>query len=349
MTRQFIRPDLPEGDPFPVAHGFCRAKMDQNESPVDLPEPLKKELLDRLASKVWTRYPQPQEYQRIKMEFADSLGVASDRLALTSGCDGAIQGIHFLAGGSGRKGLCFLPTYPMLHHAAWLSGTAMTLYPVGAEYRVQTDAMPGKHLILLANPNNPTGTLTDDGIIEEALATDAMVFVDEAYYDFSGKTWIDRLHAFPNLAIGRSCSKSMLAGIRLGALMAHPTVIRAYESLVTAPYHLSHLQLVTAALYSDIQPFVKAMSREIIHERHRLETAMTDMGIQCYPSHANFILFKIFRPDTVFQTLLKNGIRLRNMTSIPGLQSHLRVTVGTPEENNLFLEGLRTAITDGQL
>lgn len=344
MVQRYIRGNLPTGDPFPVAAGSCRAKMDQNETPDDLPAPIKRTIANQLLNAPWTRYPQPDDYLRIKTQFAGSLGVPPECLAITNGCDGAIQGIHFLAGGQARRALTFTPTYPMLHHAAWLAGTDVSMINIGPEYQLTSQQIESADLILLANPNNPTGHLTDDDVIEYALNTDAMVFVDEAYFDFSTKTWAGELIDRPNLAIGRSCSKAMLAGVRLGALLAHPDVILTYESLVTAPYHLSVLQLICAENYDIIKPEITRIVDSITDERDRLAQAMSALGIRTYPSHTNFLLFKVTASDQVYELLTANGIRIRNMNKIKGLNSHLRVTVSRPDENDLFLKVLADAL-----
>jgi len=341
MPRHF-RDELPAGDPFPVAAGVCKAKMDQNESYLDLPADLKDEISARLRAKAWTRYPQPQEYHAVKREFALSLGVEPQRLALTNGCDGAIQGIHFLSGGSGRKGLCFAPTYPMLSHAALLAGTKMTIKDIGPDYNIEDDFSVDYNLILIANPNNPTGSMTADETIDAALQTGAMVFIDEAYFDFSNKTWINSEIA--NLSIGRSCSKAMLAGIRLGALIADPQIISRYEALVTAPYHLSHLQLIVAELYHQILPYVREIAASISLEKKILSESMRKLKIKIFPSETNFILFEIAEAQSVFEKLFSYGVKIRSMTKLPGLNSHLRVTVGSHDQNRFFLDVLEKII-----
>jgi len=343
---RFIRDNLPVGDPFPVASGKCIAKMDQNESPWDLSDHLKDVITDDLKALPWTRYSQPSEYFEVKKIFARTIGVDPEYLAITNGCDGAIQGIHFLAGGCQRRGLCFTPTYPMLFHAGRLAGTEMNTIDIGPEFQLPETIPDDYNLILIANPNNPTGNLTPDSVLETALNTNAMVFVDEAYYDFSGKTWINRIAEYPNLAIGRSCSKAMLAGVRLGALIARPEVITRYESLVTAPYHLSHLQMVVARRYGDLLPRINELTHQISEQREFLCLAMQEIGIQTLNSVTNFILFKVPDPQKVFDHLTQQGIRIRNMTKIPGLDSHLRVTVGKPEQNTIFLDALKTALND---
>ncbi|MBN1552206.1 histidinol-phosphate aminotransferase family protein [bacterium] len=315
--------------------------MDQNESPWDLPPEMKADLLAELQSASWNRYPQPQHYQAVKKRFADTLQIDPDSLAITVGCDEAIQGVHFLAGGSHRKALVFQPTYPMLTHAAFMAGTMVEEIELSPEYHIRSSLLTPCDLMLIANPNNPTGNLTDQSIILTALDQSCMVFIDEAYFDFSKVTVYELLKDYPNLAIGRSCSKSMLAGIRLGALIGRPRLIRNFESIVTSPYNLSHIQLVTAARFNELLPYINTACSKLVRERELMSNSLSSMGLKFYPSATNFILFRVDNAPTIHKELLKHGIRLRDMSRLRGLKNHLRVTVGTPEENVYFCEKLR--------
>jgi len=252
--------------------------------------------------------------------------------------------MHYVAGGPGRRALVFHPTYPMLAHAAKMAGTEVNNVVLGPEYQVDPDRFTEHDLIFIANPNNPTGNLTDMDIILSALSHDSMVFLDEAYYDLSKKTVADLMPQYPNLAIGRSCSKSLLAGIRLGALIGPPILIRAFESIVTAPYNLGHIQMLIASRYHELLPYIRQTCDRIIIDRKNLDNQLKELGILTYPSVTNFILFKVDDPTGILKTLLKNGIRIRNMSKIKGLTSHLRVTVGTQEENRLFIDTIKKAI-----
>ncbi|MBN2054946.1 histidinol-phosphate aminotransferase family protein [bacterium] len=341
MIDRFIRSDLPGGAPFTVSQKPYRAKMDQNESPFDLPAGVKAAIMDELRDTAWNRYPQPAAYQEAKRRAALALGVAPEQLAITVGCDQAIQGAHWLAGGCGRSAVVFEPTYPMLYHAALLAGTSVTRVMAGPAYDIDPSSFDGHDLILIAAPNNPTGGLPSPKLIDNALGHNALVMIDEAYYDISGVTYTHLLADHPNLYIGRSCSKSLLAGMRLGFALGHPTLITALENLLTAPYHLSTMQLILASHYGSIRPHVEECTRCIRAERTRLATALKDLGIKVYPSAANFIMFEMDKPGAAFETLADRGIRLRNLTQLRGLERHLRVTVAAREENDLFLETLR--------
>jgi len=147
-----------------------------------------------------------------------------------------------------------------------------------------------------------------------------------------------------NLFIARSTSKSCLAGIRLGYGIGHSDVINAMETIFTAPYHLSCLQLVIAKHFNLIQPHLKDLSDIIIAERERVATQFKEMGISFIPSQGNFILFKVNNPPVVFRQLAESGVRIRSLHTIPGLSDYVRVTIGKKEENDLFLEKLRTLL-----
>jgi histidinol-phosphate aminotransferase len=320
----------------------CQAKLDQNESPLDLPRELKASLLDELAAADWNRYPQPTEYRTAKVGMAQALGLDPDTLSLTAGCDQAIQGAHFLAGGPGRRALVFEPTYPMLAHAGLMAGTEVERIALGPAYRIRPEHLTSgdHHLILIASPNNPTGELLAPDLLELALARSAMVFIDEAYYDLSGVTVAHLVPERPNLMIGRSCSKSLLAGMRLGFTISHPEVALRLDQLLTAPYHLGHAQLILARRFAELRPHVETSARAVIAERQRLESALSRLDLEVYPSRGNFLLIKLDRAAEVYQGLALAGIRIRYAPLIPGLEGHLRLTVGTTEQNDALLTRL---------
>lgn len=344
MIDKYLRPDLPKSAPFTVSQAPCLAKLDQNECPFDLPSDLKYELTEAVRAATWNRYPQPLEYANAKQHVASVLNISPDNLIITVGCDQVIQGAYWLAGGWGRKALVFEPTYPMLYHAGKLSCTEVTRIQAGPQYEIDAGAFPGHSLILIACPNNPTGGLPPVTLIEQALQQPAFVMVDEAYYDLSQHTMLDQISKYPNLFIGRSCSKSLLAGMRLGFGIGHPAAVAALEQLLTAPYHLAKFQLILAQHYEQILPHVRAAAEYVRSERERVAAALKAMNVIVYPSVTNFLMFEVDEPAVVFQRLVAAGIRLRNLTQLSGLTRHLRVTIGRKKENDLFLAELDKAL-----
>ncbi len=344
MSLNFLRADLPDAPSFTVSQSPCKAKLDQNETPWDLPDELRRRILDEFQSSNWNRYPQPAEYEEAKKCMGETLNIEPENLILTHGCDQAIQGAHWLAGGAGKKAVVFEPTYPMMAHARYLSGTKVDRMFLGPDYIIDPQYFEGYDLIFIASPNNPTGGTTSEEVIQSALEHPALVFLDEAYYDLSGKTAVSKLKNHPNLLIGRSCSKSLLAGLRLGYALGHPEVIGKLERMLTAPYNLSLLHLILARNYQEINKHVRKVVRTIRSERKKLSDELAGMGLKVYPSEANFIMFEIDNPDHIFDGLVNAGVRIRNLTQIKGLIRHLRVTVGDPQENQFFLNALKNLL-----
>jgi len=339
-----LREDVSFSPPFTVSELPHKAKLDQNEAPFDLPDEIKAILLEKLKENQWNRYPQPSAYVDAKEAFAKSIGFPPENLILTIGCDQLIQGIYLIAGGHERNALIFEPTYPMFSHAARFNQTNITRIQLAAEEIPTKDHIneTEHHIIFIVAPNNPTGTFPEEGVIETALSKNSLVFVDEAYVDFSKRTWSHLLEESPNLFIARSTSKSCMAGIRLGYGIGHPDIINAMEATFTAPYHLSCLQLVIAEHFDLIQPHLKEFADFIIAERERMANQFREMEISFIPSQGNFILFKVNNPSDIFRQLSESGVRIRSLHTIPGLSDYVRVTIGKKEENDLFLEKLKS-------
>ncbi len=333
-----MRPDLPAPSSFTVSQLPHIAKLDQNEAPLDLPDALKAELLDELRGRAWNRYPQPAQYVAAKSALAEVAGVDPDSVCLTVGGDQTILSAFYIAGGPGRYATWDEPTYPYIPHAAMLTHTQRAV-PGG----------PAPCLRVFVAPDNPTGQSPADTDVDEALSDERrLVFIDEAYADFAGRTRIADVAGRDNLMIGRSLSKAALADVRLGFVVAHPDIVGALERLYTAPYHLNALQLVVAGRYADIRPHVEASAQAVVAERERVFDALTAMrDIEPRPSLANFILFRVegepARAVALYERLAREGVRVRNVGGLPSLEGHLRVTIGTAAENDAFLAALRAA------
>ena len=347
MSLPCLRPDLPAGYPFQVSQLPHRAKLDQNESAVDLPAELKRELAAELAARAWNRYVQPADYARAKQALAGLFGVAPESLAVTVGADQAIEAAFLCAGGPGRRARWFEPTYPYIATAARRTFTSAEPVVLGREIDRRLDAAavvagPPADLVALVSPNNPTGGLVAGSVLDAALAEPGrLVLVDEAYFEVSGWTALARLGAAPNLFIARSLSKSMLAGVHVGCAIAHPDAIAAIERLYTAPYHLDAWQLLVAERYPILRPHISAAAAVVRAERARVAAALAGLGIAALDGHANFVSFEIgARAGEVWRGLAEAGVRVRDLGALPGLAGFLRVTIGTPAENDLFLAEL---------
>jgi histidinol-phosphate aminotransferase len=332
---------------FTVAAVPHRAKLDQNESPLDLPPEAKQAVLEALSEASWNRYPQPVRYAEVKERFAAAIGQPPERVVLSVGGDQLILLAFWAAGGHGRRARVFEPSYPMFAHYAEVTQTPCERPVLGAGYDLAGRFPAGGSrvdLLFLCSPNNPTGTGPGRSFCLEALARHGLVLLDEAYADFSGESLLDLCPDHPNLLVARSLSKTMLAGVRLGYGVGDPELIATLERLLFAPYHLCELQLLCARHFELIRPALAARVAEIVAERTRLAEGLGRLGLHAWPSRANFILFEVEDAARSYRALLDQGVRVRDVSSMPGLARHLRVTIGTPEEDTIFLEALARAI-----
>jgi histidinol-phosphate aminotransferase len=336
-----LRPDAPTKPSFTVSEVPHRAKLDQNESPVDMPEEVKRNFLDALHEEKWNRYPQPKRYDEVKERFAAAIGQPKERVIITAGGDQMILLAFLAAGGIGRRARIFEPTYPMYAAYARMTQTEVDGVVLGADFDIESRGLGDDvDLLMLVSPNNPTGNGPGRALVSEALKRECLVFLDEAYADYAGESALDLVENHPNLLVGRSLSKSLLAGVRLGFGVGHPELINVLERLIFAPYNLNALQMIVASRFEVLKPHIDATVSRAITERHRVYKELSALGIRAWPSKANFILFETRDAAAVYSGLLSRGVRIRNVSSMPGLKQHLRVTIGTTEQNDLFLEAV---------
>ncbi len=205
-------------------------------------------------------------------------------------------------------------------------------------------------LLVLCSPNNPTGSAIGREDLGRLLSeTGGLVLVDEAYGEFHDESALDLLDAHPNLLLLKTLSKVFgAAGIRVGYLLAHPEV--AAEVLkAKLPFDVNVFSRVAALALLRRADLVRERAAFIAAERDRLfERLRTVPGVVPYPSCANLILFEVEEdPRRVFEQLAERGVLIRNVSLYPRLRKALRVSIGTREENDRFLEALRGVVESG--
>jgi histidinol-phosphate aminotransferase len=230
-----------------------------------------------------------------------------------------------------------------------MTGTNVVTIPRMADFSVDGEALLAEaasgrpDLIVISNPNNPTGTMTPEPLLIELLnTTDALVLVDEAYFEFSRHTMRPHMSRHPNLAILRTFSKAFsLAGLRAGYLLAHEEVVSELTK-VRQPYSVNRFTQVAAALAFRERRVFEAGVREIIRTRDALIHGLEVIpGVEVFPSEANFVLFRVAHASAVWRDLLHDhSILVRDFSRTPGLEDCLRVTVGSDEEVARFLEAM---------
>ena len=339
-----VRPNIRAMKPYSSARdefeGEARVMLDANENSLGSAGP------DR-----FNRYPDPHQ-RAVKADLAPLKGVAPAQIFLGNGSDEAIDLLVRLTCVPGQDSILILPpTYGMYEVAANLNDVTVERLPLTANFQLspeivaQVVASKAK-LVFICSPNNPTGNLLHAEAVEEILrGFGGLVVVDEAYADFTtAPSWTTRLAEFPNLVVMQTFSKAWgLAGLRLGMAFSSPEII-GYLNKIKPPYNISEAtQQHALAALKDAERF-EAMRIELLKGRDWLAERLPAVSIveEVFPSDANFLLAR-FRPDAtaVYDYLLEKGIVVRNRTTQPGCAGCLRLTVGSPEENEALLAALQ--------
>lgn len=345
--KKMVRADLKGLVPYDphVVPGVI--KLDANENPFDFPPQVKEYIWDSLNNGRFNRYPDPTAKQ-LRMELSRFTGVPAEGIIMGNGSDELILNL-MLTFGTGKEVLIASPTFSMYRIHAQVAGARWREVPRRANFELDTEALAGAaagpevNIIFICSPNNPTGNAVSPGDIEELLGnTSALVVVDEAYIEFGGESCAGLLTGNPNLIILRTFSKAFgLAGLRVGYLLAHPEVVEELMR-IKQPYNLNTFSQIVAGAalkYSD------AFTRQVELIRKNRDVLLEELksipGVEVFPTAANFILFRTpLAAREVFKGLLDNGVLIRDVSG-PAMEKCLRVSVGTREENDNFLEKLR--------
>ena len=343
------RPELEQLVPYDAKDVRAEVVLSANESPNNLPG----EILDKLAERVrhdiaFNRYPDPL-CARLRGMIAEANGLEPDNVLVGNGGDEIILDLVLAWGGPGRTLLDLPPTFAMYGIDARMTGTAVLELPRLPDFTIDPEAMLAaiaEHdpdIVVIANPNNPTGTMTPETLLIDVLgATDALVLVDEAYFEFSRQTMRPHMERHPNLAILRTFSKAFsLAGLRAGYLLAHTDVVRELTK-VRQPYSVNRFTQVAAAAAFRERVVFEAGVREAMRSRDALLHGLEALpGVEVFPSEANFVLFRVAHASAVWRDLLhEHSVLVRDVSRTPGLEDCLRVTVGSEEEIARFLQAM---------
>ncbi len=347
------RPEIQALGAYRLAGGeSAPVKLNQNECPHDWPEEVKAEVARRLLSRPWNRYP-PLDGRAVREALGRSCGVDPEMVAVTSGSNEALLAL-VQAFACGRRVVLVRPGYSLSVSLAVVGGAAVQAVPLREDFGLDVPAMaqavsdPDVALTYLASPNNPTGVaFAREDLLAVLDAARGLVVLDEAYADFAGQSLVLAVREHPHLAVLRTFSKAFgLAGARVGWVVARPEVIAAVRAALP-PYNLNLFAQEAALAVLAYPDLVSARVAQVVRERQRVYRALQRLdGVQPYPSQANFILFRTPLPaPVVLQRLLAHGVLVRDVSGQPGLERCLRVTVGSPEENDRFLDALARSVT----
>lgn len=323
-------------------------RLNTNESPFPPPAAWRDEFLEELAAVSFHRYPD-RGAAALRGAIAEFHGVPASQVFAANGSNEVIQALCMAYGGPARAAVVFEPTYALHSHIARLTGTAVVTGERGADFALdpedaaRTVAVAHPVITFLCSPNNPTGMVDAPGVLDAVRpAGPGLVVVDEAYGQFSLRSAVADVADEGNLIVTRTFSKTWsMAALRLGYCVA-PTEVVAALDRVTLPYHLDAAQQIAGRLALRYRAEMEARVAALVEERERLASALAELPVDLWPSGANFILF---RPRTrngadVWEALVSRSVLVRNCSSWPRLEGCLRVTVGTPAEDDAFLAAL---------
>lgn len=300
------------------------------------------------------RYPDPHQ-KALKAKVAEIKGISADSLFIGNGSDEAIDLVYrvFCVPGASNA-VSIAPSYGMYEVAAAMNDVEFRKVRLKGDFSMDPEAMLSAadqktRLMFICSPNNPTGNSFPEEQIKDILERfGGMVVLDEAYIDFSVRPSLTSLvKRYPNLIVLQTLSKAWgMAGLRIGLAIADPAVI-ALMSKVKYPYNINVLAQKMALMKLDEAAKDKAVA-EIVGQRFRLEKELAKCpevkGI--YSSDANFLLVRFENPDEVYERLLAGGVIVRNRSKVSGCEGCLRITVGTPVENDRLLRLLSSSVAE---
>jgi histidinol-phosphate aminotransferase len=336
-----------------------RIKLNQNESPYDLPQEIKDRVAARLAGRPWNRYPPFVAHNFIEA-VAEATRWPADGILVANGSNELIQSVLAVVVGPGVPVVIPEPTFTLYRLMTEVGGGTVVSVALDDELRFDVDAIIGAArasdaaVVVLCTPNNPTGdALTLAEIARVHDETGALVLLDQAYVEFGGDDGIPLLDGRPRLVVLRTFSKAMaMAGLRAGYMLAQPVLAREVNK-AKLPYNVNFYTEVAAAEALRCRALLAPLVESIRTERDRLFRELGEIpGIHVYPSAANFLLFRVTssRLDhvEVFSRLLHDhGVLVRDVSKYPQLERCLRVNAGTPDENDVFLAALREIMEEG--
>ena len=337
---------MPEYHP-PLA-GRDALRLDFNENTL-APSPRVLAKMRELSAEGLTIYPERGPVERV---VAAQLGLEADQIILTNGVDEAIHLVACAFLDEGDEALICTPTFFMYD----VSVSMMTANLV----RVQTDdtlafpferflqaITPKTKLIIVASPNNPTGSVVSREHLLRiaAAAPHAVLMVDEAYFHFFGDTVLPDIAAVPNLIVARTFSKAYgLASLRIGMLAANPRLI-GFLRKVSSPYNVNGVALAVLPDAVADQEYLDWYTLQVHTGRERITAVLGQLGVRTWPSAANFVLMDIGpRHKQLCEFMRQRGILLRDRSSDPGCEGYVRITVGPEEHVTLGIEALTASL-----
>ena len=328
-------------------------RLNTNEAPEPPPPGFLDALTAELAAIDWHRYPD-RSYTALREAIAAHHDVDPARVFAANGSNEVLQTLCLAYGGPGRSVAVFEPTYALHSHIARITGTGVCTGERTEDHaldldevrRVLTECSPA--ITFLCSPNNPTGMVEDEATVREVLGlVPGLLVMDEAYGQFAPWSALEMVADDLPLVVTRTYSKTWsMAAARLGYLIGPRSLVAQLDQVVL-PYHLDAVKQAAGRLALEHADAMRARVAALVEERGRLVARLQELPVTVWPSGANFVLFRPEARDgaAVWQTLLDRSILVRDCSSWPRLDGCLRVTIGTPAEDDAFLAALEDALS----
>ncbi|MCE5284377.1 MAG: histidinol-phosphate transaminase [Pelosinus sp.] len=332
--------------PYQVDEQEWDIKLDANENCCNLPPLVRERLMNQFDYLAFQQYPDAG-VRELRSLIADSLSLKAENVLIGNGSSDLLEKLCFVFGGEGRGIVIPAPSFSMYGIYATLTDSKPLIVRLNEDYSLEREKLlqaaddNQANLIIVCNPNNPTGTVVPFEDIEYIVKNaKCPVVIDEAYHEFYGeKSAVTLLNKYNNVIVAKTFSKAYsLASARVGYILAGEKIIDLLNRAIK-PYNVNALSLLSAeVVYQMRHEFLPGIS-SIVSERKRLQTELEKFpDITVYPSAANFLLFKVSDAASLNKYLKEKRILIRDFSAAPGLEGCMRVTIGTPLENDAFLK-----------
>ena len=349
-----VKPAVRAAAAYTLSARRAPVKVNQNENPFDMPEAVKRRVLDAALSRPWSRYPDfdPRD---LREKLAAFSGWRPDGILCGNGSNELIEALLLVTVGAGTRVVIPEPTFTLYALMTTILGGEAIRVRLGADLQYDEEVLITAHrkhgMSVICSPNNPTGNEISSAAVETLCGHGGLVVIDHAYQEFSESSVVPLLSAHPNLVVLRTFSKAMgMAGLRVGYLLAAPELVREIDK-ARLPYNLNFFsQAAAMAAIDEYETCLRPNVRKLVRLREELASSLAEMhGVRVYPSAANFLLVEFLEadPKAVFEALYDRGVLVRDVTGYPMLERCLRISVGSETENAIVLEAISAAILAG--
>ncbi|ODM26767.1 histidinol-phosphate transaminase [Clostridium sp. Bc-iso-3] len=349
MIKDLVRPELQKLVPY-VSHQIpYRIKLDANESPFELPASISKRLEDYLKNGPGLNIYPDNESTELRKTLAKYWNVDSDEIVVGTGSNQLIQLIITVFVGNGEKVVYPWPTFSMYKINTLIAGGVPVEVPLdkdrdflfAVDEFIDTVNRERAKVVFLCNPNNPTGGMISLEDIERIVkeCSNSIIVVDEAYAEFCTQSAVSFVKKYENLVVLRTFSKAyLLAGARCGYSISGPEIANEINK-IRPTYNVSSLTQLIAKMVFEEQKEMQDKILYLIEQRGNLEDSLRKIkDVYIYPSFANYILIKVPEAGIISKELEKRGILIRDFSNDPILHDCIRISVGTKEQNDIFLK-----------